>query len=78
MTAVIINTLEVIYLAGFPILQLFVLLFPLATRKPSGSLEGVDGGKTLEFLPLMVTSIYCAIGLVWAYIRLSALYLTQK
>lgn len=78
MTAVIVNALEVIYLAGFPVLQLFVLLFPLATQKPSGSHEGVDGGKTLEFLPLMVTSIYCAMGLVWAYIRLSALYLTQK
>ncbi|CAL1701392.1 unnamed protein product [Somion occarium] len=38
----------------------------------SGSASG------LEFLPLMLTSIYCAVGLVWAFIRLSVLYLKQS
>lgn len=29
----------------------------------------------LQFLPLMLTSVYCAVGLVWAFVRLSVLYL---
>jgi len=29
----------------------------------------------MEFLPLMLTSVYCAVGLVWAFIRLGVLYL---
>lgn len=30
---------------------------------------------TMEFLPLMLTSVYCAIGLTWAFLRLSFIYL---
>ena len=30
---------------------------------------------TMEFLPLMITSVYCAIGLTWAFLRLSFIYL---
>ncbi|KAI0347392.1 glycosyltransferase family 57 protein [Trametopsis cervina] len=33
--------------------------------------------SAMEFLPLMLTSVYCAIGLVWAFIRLSVIYLKQ-
>ena len=31
----------------------------------------------MEFLPLMATSVYCAVGLVWAFMRLSLIYLRQ-
>ncbi|KAL6309706.1 glucosyltransferase [Sparassis latifolia] len=31
----------------------------------------------LEFLPLMLTSVYCAVGLVWAFMRLSLIYLCK-
>lgn len=33
--------------------------------------------SALEFLPLMLTSVYCAVGLVWAFVRLSVIYLGQ-
>ncbi|OCH90715.1 glucosyltransferase [Obba rivulosa] len=84
---VIIDSLEKLYLAGFPLLHLFVTVFPLVTRpqllsSSIGSCAATDGvpsgAGALEFLPLMLTSIYCAVGLVWAFIRLSALYIRQK
>jgi alpha-1,3-glucosyltransferase len=34
-----------------------------------------DKGAALEFLPLMLTSVYCAVGIVWAWLRLSWAYL---
>ncbi|KAH9999354.1 glycosyl transferase [Russula vinacea] len=37
-----------------------------------------QGPEKWEFLPLMLTSLYCALGLIWAYARLSFLYLTSK
>ncbi|KAI0660881.1 glycosyltransferase family 57 protein [Cubamyces menziesii] len=81
--AVIVDVLERLYLAGFPLLQLFVTLFPLLTQRRApaqASLEdgSGDGASAMEFLPLMLTSVYCAVGLVWAFIRLSFVYLTRK
>lgn len=81
-----IDVLERLYIAGFPLLQLFVTLFPLITKKrtPSEAAAsekggGVDeNGSALEFLPLMLTSVYCAVGLVWAFVRLSVIYLTRN
>jgi alpha-1,3-glucosyltransferase len=34
--------------------------------------------SSLEFLPLMVTSVYCAVGIVWGFIRLMFVYLNEE
>lgn len=60
---VILDTLERLYIAGFVPLHLAVTLLPYVLS------------PSKEFLPLLLTSVYCAIGLVWAFIRLSAIYL---
>ena len=31
----------------------------------------------MEFFPLMLTSLYCALGIVWAWLRLSWVYLKR-
>ncbi|TFY72762.1 hypothetical protein EVG20_g264 [Dentipellis fragilis] len=74
LSGVIVNTLELLYLGGFVLLQAFVILMPALLKTFYGTDEGA--AAKWEFLPLMLTSIYCAVGLVWAYIRLSFLFLT--
>jgi len=87
---VILDVLEKIYLGGFVLLQLFVVSFPIliswySKRKgiadciPSEEVVCPDspGGQTMEFLPLMVTSVYCAIGMVWGFMRLMYIYLNE-
>jgi len=63
---VILDALERLYLAGFVPLHLIVAVLPYAL------------GPSKEFLPLLLTSVYCAVGLVWAFIRLSVIYLRSK
>ncbi|KAK7061626.1 alpha-1,3-glucosyltransferase [Favolaschia claudopus] len=94
---VIIDTLEKIYLAGFPLLQAFVTLFPLYVARrqrfsavPPDTCISTDdficpepdphpaGAAAMEFLPLMMTSVYCAIGLVWGFCRLMFVYLNEE
>ncbi|EGN91843.1 glycosyltransferase family 57 protein [Serpula lacrymans var. lacrymans S7.3] len=65
---VILDMFEKTYLGGFLLLHAVLTLLPLLSRS----------FESLTFLPLMLTSIYCAIGLVWAFLRLSAIYLTQE
>lgn len=60
---VILDVLERLYIAGFVPLHLIVTLLPYTL------------GPSKEFLPLLLTSVYCAVGLVWAFIRLSVIYL---
>ncbi|KAF7352884.1 Alpha-1,3-glucosyltransferase [Mycena venus] len=38
----------------------------------------VTGVAAMEFLPLMLTSVYCAIGLVWGFCRLMFVYLNEE
>lgn len=63
----ILEQLENAYLLGFAPLLAFILAFPLVFNTNS----------QVEFLPLMMTSVYCALGLVWAFIRLGTIYLRQ-
>jgi hypothetical protein len=70
--AVIVGSLETMYLWGFLLLELVVTLCPVIARAVAPEPE------KWEFLPLMLTSLYCALGLVWAYARLSFLYITSK
>lgn len=77
---VILDTLERLYIAGFALLQVFVTLFPLFSRSRTSheaSQDTTETSSALEFLPLMLTSVYCAVGLVWAFVRLSVTYLRQ-
>ncbi|SGY20657.1 BQ5605_C016g08115 [Microbotryum silenes-dioicae] len=38
-------------------------------------LAKVAAESTMEFLPLMLTSLYCSVGIIWAWLRLSVIYL---
>ncbi|PPQ77384.1 hypothetical protein CVT25_010966 [Psilocybe cyanescens] len=99
---VVMDAVEKVYLAGFPLLLMFVSVFPLSGGKStvnsaSTSMEtclSTDGfscpepqtglaqdslsAAPMEFLPLMMTSIYCAIGLVWSFLRLGFIYLQEE
>lgn len=44
-----------------------------AQAAPSGA-----GVAAMEFLPLMLTSVYCAVGLVWGFLRLMFVYLHEE
>ncbi|KAI0284964.1 glycosyltransferase family 57 protein [Russula aff. rugulosa BPL654] len=70
--AVIVGSLETMYLWGFLLLEIVVTLCPLIAKAVG------QGPEKWEFLPLMLTSLYCALGLIWAYGRLSFLYITSK
>jgi len=80
---VFLDWLEKLYLAGFPLLFAFVNLFPMllerrrsVTRLPcSEPPEPPESG--MEFLPLMLTSIYCAVGLFWCFLRLGFIYMHE-
>jgi alpha-1,3-glucosyltransferase len=91
---VILDALEKVYLAGFLLLAFTSLFPALMERRristkvciPSnefscGEPEGQVGtgvSQTMEFLPLMLTSVYCAIGLVWGFLRLMFIYLHEE
>ncbi|KAN0127476.1 Glycosyl transferase [Lactarius tabidus] len=69
---VVIGFLETTYLWGFLLLEAVVTLCPILAKHITQNPE------QWEFLPLMLTSLYCAVGLIWAYARLSFLYITSK
>ncbi|EIN10737.1 glycosyltransferase family 57 protein [Punctularia strigosozonata HHB-11173 SS5] len=70
---VIVAAIEKLYLNGFFALQLLVTILPYLMKATSSA--PVVPVNTMEFLPLMLTSVYCAVGLVWAFLRLSFVYL---
>lgn len=81
------DMMEKVYLGGFFFLLAFVGLFPVyMSRRTSASGTTVDAetgegewvGSAMEFLPLMMTSVYCALGIVWGYLRLLFVYLNEK
>jgi len=94
---VIMDSLEKVYLSGFPFLLFFVSIFPyLQTQSESAvdvcissdaivcpdpqlnSMKSEPKSSVMEFLPLMATSIYCALGLVWSFMRLGFIYLYEE
>ncbi|KAH9813337.1 family 57 glycosyltransferase [Melampsora americana] len=59
--------IENTYICGFVLVQAYVSIF-------HQFLFGKGHGSSMDFLPLMITSIYCGIGIIWAYVRMSYLY----
>jgi alpha-1,3-glucosyltransferase len=85
--SLIVGSLENLYIGCFPLLQVFVsVLHPYffsPASAPSGDpvadqAQDLEIAKpALEFLPLMATSVYCAVGLIWSWLRLSYLYIQE-
>ena len=40
--------------------------------------DSTRGSSSMEFLPLMMVSVYCSLGVIWAWLRASALYLLSE
>lgn len=87
MAYVVLDMAEKIYLAGFIPLQLFVTGFPMwiayKQRLAETACESSNGQNcpqinSMEFLPLLATSVYCAIGMVWGFCRLMFVYLNEE
>jgi alpha-1,3-glucosyltransferase len=77
-SATVLDLIEKLYLCGFLPLQLFVTFWPTFVERFNGGCieEDCHGQENrLEFLPLMATSLYCAVGIIWAYCRLLFLYI---
>jgi len=74
---VLVDFFERAYLWGFVPLQVFSTFYPIFMARYMRRSKA-DTLARLEFLPLMLTSIYCAVGVIWAFFRLSVLYLREK
>jgi len=78
---VVIDIAEKAYLAGFLFLLAFVTLFPaymVQRTRAEAEVNPEEVVSSMEFLPLMVTSVYCAVGMFWGYFRLLFTYLNEE
>ncbi|CAH7686804.1 glycosyl transferase [Phakopsora pachyrhizi] len=69
--------LEKVYLIGFVFLQLYQSVVHSMIFKSNEKLVSDDGKRidSMEFLPLMMISVYCGLGIIWSYLRLLKAYL---
>ncbi|KAF8895921.1 glycosyltransferase family 57 protein [Mucidula mucida] len=65
---VVLDIVERLYLVGFIVLQLFLSYWYISR----------GSGEQMQFLPLMITSVYCAIGQIWGFIRLLYIYINDE
>ncbi|GJN90864.1 hypothetical protein Rhopal_003878-T1 [Rhodotorula paludigena] len=91
--SVLIDKAETLYLLGFVAVQIceshFFIVPQLQTCSPASLLNGsctepaavaqamTVSETSMEFLPLLLTSVYCAVGIVWSWLRLSWGFLTS-
>ncbi|KAJ7937161.1 glucosyltransferase [Mycena leptocephala] len=70
---------QIPYVLSFVIIdkleKIYLLDFHCSSSLSRSFLLGV---AAMEFLPLMLTSVYCAIGLVWGFCRLMFVYLNEE
>ncbi|KAL1922333.1 uncharacterized protein VTP21DRAFT_9872 [Calcarisporiella thermophila] len=64
----ILHPLEQAYLAGFCFLQVYTSILH----------SFIFGAERLEFLPLMLTSVYCAMGIVYGALRYLTVYMRER
>lgn len=63
---------ENLYISGFFLLQLYVgVIHHLIWPTLPVSLDQ----DTMAFLPLMLISVYCAVGILWAWLKLSWVFM---
>ncbi|KAN0061945.1 glycosyl transferase [Thecaphora frezii] len=51
---------------------------PLSASKDGDTAAAALTESAMEFLPLMMVSVYCSVGVVWAWLRASSLYLSGR
>ena len=59
---------ENLYMVGFAPLLLYTTVI-------HDLVFGRSTMQEMQFLPLMLTSVYCAVGVIWAFLRLAAVAL---
>ena len=64
----LIDIAEYMYVYGFIILQFFTGIVH----------QIIYGNKQYPFLPLLITSIYCAFGVMYSWIRFSLIYFFEE